>query len=637
MAVLRTVSFLCNFNSTVTRRAPQKGASIVTSLLKRNRKLGDFLLYPPPAMEFFPILEPPPEETLDMGEDIKNSAQKEEAETEKQENAPEENIQKKKRRRMKHKKQKPNIQEPMSTSVSLEALPFANIDIATVLEIPNTLDKKVKKKRKRKHVLENEDEDTSKKQKRANYFISLPITNPKVLGAIEIFQEAVLQKDERLSRAMIPKGSFHLTLFVMHLANEDEVNLAVSALFESKESIEEILQGKELVCSFHGVDEFKHEVVYGKMTEGDFVNSLKRIADTMEKIFKEKGIVAAGYKGLVPHLTFMKLSRAPKLRKQGLKKIDPSLYKDFQDHQFGDEILCRIDLCSMVKQRQPGGYYHTEASIFFANSPSCRGPLLDSRNFRYVEDTSTGLTVFGHLEETPGLSKETQKQTESPVLKASGLHARPSSDVSQHGSTCTSTFPVFNTTLTNEAVNLSLSDSKKTQKVEVQMLPLVAGEGNFRRQPVLVDPHKVKQEHISQTVGSTSQPSLQQLNYSCYPSQLSSQASIADLVSLQRQRLEAEKVQQENNEKNMSLLFERLTSIQEQQRYTNKNLKGIRSELSSIGKQLGQIVQLFQTEAVVSRAFPSGPAVHAPGDTERAEEQISVKKEIAEDSETLAV
>lgn len=48
-----------------------------------------------------------------------------------------------------------------------------------------------------------------------------------------------------------------------------------------------------------------------------------------------------------------------------VKKIDPSLYEDFKSHYFGNEILHRFDLCSMLKKKQPNGYYYCESSIIF--------------------------------------------------------------------------------------------------------------------------------------------------------------------------------------------------------------------------------------------------------------------------------
>ncbi|CAH2250084.1 A-kinase anchoring 7 isoform X2 [Pelobates cultripes] len=360
---------------------------------------------PATSMEHGTPLSEPPLEALTVTGGVGTSAQQEE--TEKPLNT-EEDTQKKKRFRRRYRKPKSQVQESKPKHSFLAELPFANVDIGAAFEIPKTLEKKGKNKRKINHLSENKEDDMSKKKKTANYFVSVPISNPKILGDIQTFQDAVLEKDERLTRAMIPKGSFHITLFVMHLSNEDEVNLAMSALLESKKPIENVLEGKEVVLTFHGVDEFKHEVVYGKIREGESVDTLTKIAEIMVKIFQEKGIITVGYKGFVPHLTFLKLSRAPKLRKQGIKKIDPRLYNDFQDHYFGDDTLFRIDLCSMLKKRQSGGYYHTEASIYIGqkNGREPDEAELMSLSKRLVENAVLK-AVQQYIEETQTKTKQT--------------------------------------------------------------------------------------------------------------------------------------------------------------------------------------------------------------------------------------
>ncbi|XP_073527349.1 A-kinase anchoring protein 7 isoform X2 [Phyllobates terribilis] len=288
------------------------------------------------------------------------------------ENETAEKNRQKRKRGIKQRKTTSCKKKPGSVESLLIELPFAHADICSVFETAKAVDKKVKKKRKRQQ-LETDEDDKSEKKKRPNYFVSLPITNVKILDDIQTIQNCVLEKDDRLSSAMIPQGSFHLTLFVMHLASEEEVALATSALLDCKQPIEEILQGNILVLSFCGISDFRHQVTYVNVTNETSIAALKEITETTGKIFMEKGISVTGSKDFVPHLTFMKLSKAPKLRKQGIKKIEANLYKDFQAHCFGEDTLKRLDLCSMLKKKQPSGYYHTEASIFFGQK--CRDPI----------------------------------------------------------------------------------------------------------------------------------------------------------------------------------------------------------------------------------------------------------------------
>ncbi|XP_015356744.1 A-kinase anchoring protein 7 isoform X3 [Marmota marmota marmota] len=251
-----------------------------------------------------------------------------------------------------------------STVDSLINMPFATIDIKDDYAITDVPQIRLKRN------IENEQikNDQIKKKKRQkdyqpNYFLSIPITNKEIIGGIKILQNAIIQQDKRLAKAMVSDGSFHITLLVMQLLNEDEVNIGINALLELKPCIEEILQGKHLTLPFQGIDTFGNQVGFVKLAEGDHIIPLLEIAETAKKTFQEKGILAGESRSFKPHLTFMKLSKAPWLRKNGVKKIDPELYEKFISHKFGEELCSRIDLCSMLKKKQSDGYYHCESSI----------------------------------------------------------------------------------------------------------------------------------------------------------------------------------------------------------------------------------------------------------------------------------
>nr|XP_016853948.1 PREDICTED: A-kinase anchor protein 7 isoform X4 [Anolis carolinensis] len=246
-------------------------------------------------------------------------------------------------------------------------MPFAEVDIEEEFSPTSSIKAKNKKKRKRTTGRENDEDDLIKKKKkdqdRPNYFISVPITNSKISDGIHALQDTIIEKDGRLSKAMIHYGSFHVTLLVMHLSTEAAIDNAVSAFLKSQGLIEELLQGKPLDLSFQGTDHFRNQVGFVKLSESDNTTTLLKIAEIVKNLFQEKGIIIGDDKAFKPHLTFMKLSKSPKLRKQGVKKIDPHLFENFKNHHFGDEPMTRLDLCSMMKKKQSNGYYYCESSI----------------------------------------------------------------------------------------------------------------------------------------------------------------------------------------------------------------------------------------------------------------------------------
>ncbi|KAJ7341930.1 hypothetical protein JRQ81_007977, partial [Phrynocephalus forsythii] len=90
----------------------------------------------------------------------------------------------------------------------------------------------IKKKRKRTSGKESEEDSLIKKKKknqdRPNYFISVPITNPKIIDGVQALQNTIIQTDNRLSKAMIHYCSLHVTLLVMHLSSEEVIDNVLS-------------------------------------------------------------------------------------------------------------------------------------------------------------------------------------------------------------------------------------------------------------------------------------------------------------------------------------------------------------------------------------------------------------------------
>ncbi|KAM4865897.1 A-kinase anchoring protein 7 isoform 2-T2 [Thomomys bottae] len=248
---------------------------------------------------------------------------------------------------------------------SLVNMPLATIDIRDDCGITDAPLTNTKRSKENEQIKNDQVKKRKRKQKdyQPNYFLSIPITSKEIIGGIKILQKAIIQQDTRLAKAMVGDGSFHITLLVMRLLNEDEINIGIDALWELKPYIEEILQGKHLTLPFQGIDTFGSQVGFVKLKEGDHINPLLEIAETAKKTFQEKGILAGENRHFKPHLTFMKLSKAPVLRKNGVKKINPELYEKFINCRFGEEMLQRIDLCSMQKKKRSDGYYHCESSI----------------------------------------------------------------------------------------------------------------------------------------------------------------------------------------------------------------------------------------------------------------------------------
>ncbi|NXH21909.1 AKA7G protein, partial [Bucco capensis] len=204
-------------------------------------------------------------------------------------------------------------------------------------------------------------------QETPNYFVAVPIRDDQILDRIEDVQELIFTKEPELLRALLPIQTMHLTLIVAHLGTEEEVKKAVLALEQSKSKVESILQGAELPMRFQGIGHFNNQVLYVKMLQEE-QEMLSRIAEAVEKSFMAMKLDTSASKDFKPHLTFLKLSKAPSWKRRGFRRIWGDLYQAYEDSYFGTELLSQLDLCAMRKKKQESGYYHCECSISLGSS-----------------------------------------------------------------------------------------------------------------------------------------------------------------------------------------------------------------------------------------------------------------------------
>ncbi|XP_010789715.1 A-kinase anchor protein 7 isoform gamma-like [Notothenia coriiceps] len=183
--------------------------------------------------------------------------------------------------------------------------------------------------------------------------------------------------------------------------------MAATVLAEAEPSLAELLGGRDLVLPFSGIGHFRKEVVFVGLAPGQHRHTLDSLAELLQSRFEEQGLLQEGNRGFEPHLTMMKLSRAPKLRSQGMKRVDPALYSNYTNKFFGDQTVERVDLCSMLKKKQQDGYYHTETSLQLGEcvhlgrvsstevQAEGRGPLLCVHNTLNATHCTAALNRWG--------------------------------------------------------------------------------------------------------------------------------------------------------------------------------------------------------------------------------------------------
>ncbi|XP_029636507.2 uncharacterized protein LOC115211903 [Octopus sinensis] len=223
-------------------------------------------------------------------------------------------------------------------------------------------------------VFSDEETRTKKQNKKSskpipNYFISIQFSDTEINTNLKDVQKSVMKKNGNYSLAVVPLHSLHMTLAVMHLGGDDDIDRARAALDRSGVKLTPKYEKELLKLPLQGLGNFRNSVVFAKVQPGDHVAKLEEIAEEIQAQFFAEGLVGK-QSDFKPHVTVMKLSRVGKklTKKTGLKKIYPDVYEEFIDSYFGCQPVGSIQLCSMLKRKGISGYYHIEHEINFGTS-----------------------------------------------------------------------------------------------------------------------------------------------------------------------------------------------------------------------------------------------------------------------------
>ncbi|XP_074654994.1 A-kinase anchor protein 7-like isoform X2 [Tubulanus polymorphus] len=193
------------------------------------------------------------------------------------------------------------------------------------------------------------------KRIRPNYFVALQVTNPQIHSALSDVQAQILAKCPEIEEAMVDIKTLHVTVMVLHVEKcEESFNRLKMAMDNCQSRIDQELGGQSLEITFKGLGHFKHNVLFASPVENENLLRLRKTAE-----FKAQNISSTDRDGKVfrPHLTILKLSDlSPKLRKKGIKRIEPELYAEFVGVEFGEDVFKSIQLCEMKRDEETGYY-----------------------------------------------------------------------------------------------------------------------------------------------------------------------------------------------------------------------------------------------------------------------------------------
>ncbi|KAJ7363358.1 positive regulation of delayed rectifier potassium channel [Desmophyllum pertusum] len=222
-----------------------------------------------------------------------------------------------------------------------------------------------------------------------NYFLAIRVSNPQIHSGIKIVQDSITTQNKKLQPAFIPLATLHVTLMVLHLEDAEQIQKAIEVLNQCKTRLEPILNNSALTLTFSGLGHFGHQVLYVKLSGEEGMEVLQSVENTVREIFTDEGIPSTDSREFNPHLTVMKLSRNPKLRRKGIKKIPEESYASWVDMSFGEEPVNAIHLCSM-SEKDKDGFYKCVATVRFDDAANCNEPpppeLMTTNDIKVQDD-----------------------------------------------------------------------------------------------------------------------------------------------------------------------------------------------------------------------------------------------------------
>ena len=202
------------------------------------------------------------------------------------------------------------------------------------------------------------DSATSEEGKKANYFIAIRVSD-RIRDKVETVQKEVVSRYDSLKPFLTPPKTLHLSLFVMHLEDEQ--------IDKAKEILRQCSNGP-FTIKFKGLGCFSYpkksdptiklrKVLYVKPEEKGN-ERLYDVQAVVEDTFTKKDIPSADPREWTPHIAVIKLGG----NNPEVEEIPEKSFETCIDWDFGEEQVSSLYLCP-IGERVKGGFYKWVAKI----------------------------------------------------------------------------------------------------------------------------------------------------------------------------------------------------------------------------------------------------------------------------------
>ena len=197
-----------------------------------------------------------------------------------------------------------------------------------------------------------------------------------------ILQKNIIEKNSTLTKALIKQSSFHLTLKVLHLKINSEVEQVKNAFVKAIEKYERDFTNEKLYLDCQGIGDFFEQIIYAKLENENVVKTrLNPIIEEITNEITKRGIQLANQENWKPHLTLEDIRKVNKLRKES-QKLHPSLSSNFKNMRFGRELVKSIQLLSIFGPKSKENYYEIISEVIFEQKKPYLATALIVANFQ---------------------------------------------------------------------------------------------------------------------------------------------------------------------------------------------------------------------------------------------------------------
>lgn len=205
-----------------------------------------------------------------------------------------------------------------------------------------------------------------------NYFVAIRVSDLCIHSRVQTVQDTVVSHDERLEPALVPLETLHLTLLVIHLKNEEQIEKAKKILQQCRKELpEHVLPSGTFTLRFKGLD-FRFPtgknpwLRYVKPVGKEGIEKLEKVYNFVRKTFTKEGFPPTDPdRKFHPHVTIINLNEAPNLQEEGISKLPEKSFSNCRFLDFGEEQVSSLYLCLMGPERTRDGFYKWEAKIDF--------------------------------------------------------------------------------------------------------------------------------------------------------------------------------------------------------------------------------------------------------------------------------